>query len=187
MRGNRLRLQSTHLKQLPYSDYLFVNGNFGRYCDSSFTVGLPYLITYLLTYLLTQSLTPLSRVLLEKLTRFAAGQEILCILWNPNVHHRIHNSQPTVHILRQLDPVHTPTSHFLKIYLNIIHLSKPGCSNWTLSFRVSHQNPLHISPLPHTGYMNNPSYSSRQIFGEEYRSFSSTLFRFLHSLLPRPS
>ena len=39
----------------------------------------------LLTYLLTYLLTPWSRVLLEKLTGFAASQVIPRILWNPKV------------------------------------------------------------------------------------------------------
>jgi hypothetical protein len=44
-------------------------------------------------------LTPRSRVLLEKLTGFAANQDILHILWNPKVHYRTHK-RPLPHTPR---------------------------------------------------------------------------------------
>ena len=51
---------------------------------------------------------------------FAASQEIPRTLWNPKVYYRIRNSPPPVPIPSQIDPVHVPTSYFLKIHLNII-------------------------------------------------------------------
>ena len=111
-------------------------------------------ITYLLTYSMEQSPS-------WEANWFAASQEIPRILWNPKVHYRIHKCPPPVPILSQLDPVHTTTSHFLKIHLNIILPSTPGSHKWSLSLRFPHQNPIHASPFPHTRYMPRPSHSSR--------------------------
>ena len=88
--------------------------------------------------------------------QFEPSQEIPGILWNPNVHYRSHKCPPPVAILSQLDPFHTPTSHFLKIHHNILP-SRPG----SLSLRCHHQNPVHASPLPHTRHMPRPSHSYR--------------------------
>ena len=73
------------------------------------------IFTFLLTYLLTYSMV--QRPSWET-NRFSVSQEIPRILWNPKVHYRTHKCPPPVPILSQLDPVHNPTSHFMKIHLN---------------------------------------------------------------------
>ena len=108
---------------------------------------------YLLTYSMEQSPS-------WEANRFAASQEILRILWNQKVHYRIHKCPPPVPILSQLDPVHTPTFHFM-IHLIMILSSTPWSPRSSHSLRFPHQNPVYASPLPHTRYMPRPSHSSR--------------------------
>jgi hypothetical protein len=107
----------------------------------------------------TYLITPWGIVLLEKLPRFAASQEISRILWNPKGHCRIHKCPPPVPILSQLDPIHTSTSHFPKVHLNIIIPSTPGSPKWSLTFRFPHQSSVYASPLHHKRYVPRPSHS----------------------------
>ena len=135
--------------------------------------------------LLTYLLTPRSSVLLEKLTGFAANQEIPLILWNPKVHYRTHNRPTTVPILSQLQPVHTTPSHFLKIHLNIILPSK----SWSpqLLFPSGFPTKTLCTTLPSSIRATCPAhlilldFITCTILGEEYRSLSSSLCNFLQS------
>ena len=136
-------------------------------------------MSLLLTYLLTYLLTPCSSVLLEKLTGFAANQEIPRILWNPKVHYRTHKRPPPVRPLSQLHPVHTTTSHFLKIYLNIIIPS----TSWSPNdlFPSGFPTKTLCTPLPSSIRATCPAYLilldfiTRTILGEEHRELSSSL------------
>jgi len=121
-----------------------------------FIDSLTCLLTYLLTYSMKQS--PSSEA-----NQFSASPEIPCILWNLKVHDRIFKSLPPIPILSQFDPVHAPTSHFLKIHLNIIPPSTPGSPKWWSFPQVSPSKPcINLSsPLPHTCFTPRPSHSSR--------------------------
>jgi len=98
--------------------------------------------SFILTYSMEQSPS-------WEVNRFSANQEIPHILWNLKVQYCIHTCLPPVPILSQPNPVHAPTSHFLKIHLNIILPSMSGSSKWSLSLRFPHQNPVYTSPFPH--------------------------------------
>ena len=118
-------------------------------------------------------------------TRFSVGQDIPRILWNPKFHYHIYNSLRPFPILSQIYSVRAPTFHFLKIQLNIILPCTLGPSKWSLSLAFPHQNPVYISPLPHTCYMPRPYHSSRfdhsNYICDECRSLSASLRSFLHS------
>jgi hypothetical protein len=58
----------------------------------------------------------------------------------------IHKCPQPVPILSQLDTLHTPTSNFLKIHLNIILPSTSGSPQWSLFPQVSPPKPCtHLS------------------------------------------
>ena len=100
-------------------------------------------------------------VLLEKPIVSLLVEEIPRILWNTKVQYNIHKNRPPFPILGQINLVYTPTSHFLKIRLNIIVPYKPGSPKWSLTLRFPHQNPVCASPLPQTCYIPHPPNSYR--------------------------
>jgi hypothetical protein len=132
-----------------------------------------WLLTYLLTYSLTNSLThSLTHSLPHSLThskeqsssweanRFSASQEITHILWNLKVHYCMHKWRHlSLSWARSIQFM--PPTHFLKIHRNVILTSTSGSSEWSLSLRFRHQNPVYASPLPHMCYLLRPSHTSQ--------------------------
>ena len=117
--------------------------------------------------------------------RFSASHEIPRILWNLKVHYRVDKCPPHVHVLSHINPVHAPhPTSWISILILSSHLRLVS-SEWSLSLRFPHQNPVYTSPLPHTRYM--PAHFilldliTCTIFGEDYRSPSSSLCSFVHS------
>jgi len=110
---------------------------------------------------ITYIFTPCSRVLLENLIGLKLVKKFPPMLWSPIAHFCVHNLPRIIPILSQLDPIHTPTVHFLNIHLNIIFPSRPVPLQRTLSLTLTHQSPVHIYPITHTHYMPCPSHSSR--------------------------
>ena len=125
-------------------------GNGKNYVRDIFLVYFPW-YCYLVTYLITYLLSPCSLVLLEKLTSSQLVKKFPAFYGTWRFITTSTNAFPFP-ILSQINPVHTPTSHFLKIHLNIIHPSMPGSSKWPLSLRFPHQIPIYTSLLPHTCY-----------------------------------
>jgi len=76
---------------------------------------------------LMEELTAQSRVILKKLAVPHYTTNSLCPpLWNPKVPYRVHEHLPLVHIVSQINPVHTSPSYFFKFHFNTVLTFWPG-------------------------------------------------------------
>ena len=117
--------------------------------------------------------------------RFSVSQEIPRILWDPKFHYRIYKWPPLVPILSQsIQSMFTkPTSWRSYLVLSShLHMGLPsgpfpsGFPTRTLCTPLF--SPLHDTCHTHLILLG---FITRIVFGEEYRSLSSSLGCFLHS------
>ena len=116
---------------------------------------------------------------------FSASQEIPRMLWKPKVHYRVYNSPPTVPILRQTTLFHAPHSTLRRFILIISCHVRLGLTSglFPSGFPTKTLYTPIISPMRTTcpAYLILLDLINRTIFGEEYRSLSSSLCSFLRS------
>jgi hypothetical protein len=103
----------------------------------------------------------------------SADQDIPRLIWNPEVHYRVHKSPQLISILGQMHSVHTFRTCYPKIHSDIILPSTPRSPKW-----FSNNYLVRICHLSHVCYM--PPISSLRA------SFEVPHYAFFSSLLPLP-
>jgi hypothetical protein len=130
------------------NSWLIMEDTFGLVLGTN---GLNLVLNYELHLL---SLTPWNTVLLEKLTSSQLAKKFLGFHGTRRFVTEFLSVRHVLPVLRQIDPAHAFTLHFLKVHVNSILPSMPGSSKWSLS---PPKPCIHLSCLL---YIPCPSHSS---------------------------
>ena len=119
--------------------------------------------------------------------RFSASREIPSILWKLKVHYRIHRSLPPVPLLSQIDAVHAPHPTSWRSILILSSFLRRGLrSDLFSSFfatKILYTSLLSTIRATFPNHLICLDLITRKMLGQGYRSLSSTLCGFPHSLV----
>jgi len=104
----------------------------------------------------------------------SASEEVLRLLWNPNVHYRVHKSPLLVPILSQMNPVNTFSPYFLlSPHLRLGFQSALFLSE--LRFKIMYRFLISIMRATCPAHLILLDLITLTIFGEAYKLWRSTL------------